>query len=322
MRKRLLCSAHISFDIEVKGPLLIKSGQESIHGPDMSPVVTYAHGEDAKPYIPGTSLKGVLRSHCERILRTLLPEKTPVCLPYLFEANHPERSCGKRLEKTELPTPELYRCSCMACKIFGSLAFRGRTFFTDAYAKGKVETEVRDGVAIDRKTGGAANGAKYDLMVVIKGIFQTSLAIENFESWQLGLLALGLRDMEEERLPLGLGTSRGLGHVKAHIRNIGLRYPFSYAHKKILGLESLANAQEKSQYGFAPPPKDLDDVLPIPTEDGVWNLYALDTAEDRQRLLAWSRRALQAHLPYDRWNEGLAARVWENGMPKEGGGKA
>ncbi len=320
MRKRLLCSAQISFDIEVKGPLLIKSGQESIHGPDMSPVVTYASGEEAKPYIPGTSLKGVLRSHCERILRTLLPEKTPVCLPYLFESNHPERSCGKRLEKSELPTPELYRCSCMACKIFGSLAFRGRTFFTDGYAKGEVKTEVRDGVAIDRKTGGAATGAKYDLMVVVKGLFQTSIAIENFESWQLGLLALGLRDMEEERLPLGLGTSRGLGHVKAHIHHISLRYPFDYTGQKILGIEARATKQEKAQYGFGKAPEALDDILPPPQEDGVWNVYALDTEEKRKQLLSWSRRALQTYLPQDQWNQGLQPRVWRDGMPESSGG--
>ena len=142
MRKRLLCEANFDLEIEVRGPLLIKSGVATLEGASMSPVLSYKYGDPPRPYIPGTSLKGVLRSHVERIARSLQAEPIPVCLPY--EKEGPEQSCGLRFND-KVPKPEVYRRSCLACKLFGSLQFRGRTLFNDAYAPDPktIRTEVR-----------------------------------------------------------------------------------------------------------------------------------------------------------------------------------
>ena len=78
--------------------------------------------------------------------------------------------------------------------------------------------ELRDGVGIDRQTGGASHGAKFDLEVVSTGVaFETDIHLRNFELWQLGMLFIVLQDMEDELIPLGSGRSRGLGKVKAEI---------------------------------------------------------------------------------------------------------
>src|SRR5258706_90604 len=71
MQKRLINQCLIDLEIKTEGPLLIKSGLPGIEGPDMAPIMTFRSGSRPEPYIPGSSLKGVLRSHAERIARTL-----------------------------------------------------------------------------------------------------------------------------------------------------------------------------------------------------------------------------------------------------------
>jgi CRISPR/Cas system CSM-associated protein Csm3 (group 7 of RAMP superfamily) len=55
------------------GPILIKAGEKGADPtrPDMEFVRTHHGGEPDVIYLPGSSLKGVLRAHCERIARTV-----------------------------------------------------------------------------------------------------------------------------------------------------------------------------------------------------------------------------------------------------------
>ena len=79
MMRKWLCQADVAVHLEPVDPVLIKSGYATLDGPDMVPVQTLRDGKETY-YFPGTSLKGVLRSHFERIARTL--RKGSVCLPY------------------------------------------------------------------------------------------------------------------------------------------------------------------------------------------------------------------------------------------------
>ena len=78
MMRKWLCQADVTVHLEPVDPVLIKSGYATLDGPDMVPVQTFRDGKEAY-YFPGTSLKGVLRSHFERIARTL--REGIVCLP-------------------------------------------------------------------------------------------------------------------------------------------------------------------------------------------------------------------------------------------------
>src|SRR5439155_26379791 len=114
------------------GPLLIKSGQPTISGPDMTPVLTFRNGQ-REVFLPGSSLKGVFRSHLEKIACSLKPHV--VCYPFSggkeTEANLGQRqrdyrdSCGVILQK-EQATNIVYGKSCPACRLFGSTASIGR----------------------------------------------------------------------------------------------------------------------------------------------------------------------------------------------------
>jgi CRISPR/Cas system CSM-associated protein Csm3 (group 7 of RAMP superfamily) len=81
--------------------------------------------------------------------------------------------------------------------------------------------EVRHGVGIDRDTGAARENILFDYeTVATQNRFRFELTAEISEILALGLLALGLREMQLERVTLGGRASRGLGHCKLHIEHI------------------------------------------------------------------------------------------------------
>ena len=302
MRKKMLCDARFEIEIDVRGPVLIKSGEAGLVGPDMAFVRSYAYGQDEPaPFLPGTSLKGVFRSHVERIARTLKPGCTPVCLPYDFQRG-PEQSCGQRFERGT-PKTRIYREQCLACRLFGSLAFKGRMFLSDGYANdpSRLVIEQRDGVAIDRKTGGSANGALYDLQVLTRGTFTTTLILDNFESWQLGALALVLLDLADERVRIGTGTSRGLGRVRGQIVSAELRYPPGH-DGRFCGIERLASADEIRDYGLFRSER-VHGELGESAQRGIWNCYHLDETA-RISVFDAARDDFLRYLEAYRWDGG------------------
>jgi len=243
MLKKIVNEAFCTVRITTTGPLLVKSGYATVSGPDMTPVLTNRNGKQ-EVFIPGSSLKGVFRSHIEKIVCSLKPRV--VCYP--FEINNQRmresisdmtqlqndyrESCGgmftrfasrnkgnrENKESLEDLSDLVYAASCPTCRLFGSTAFIGRIAISDAYLVSEEAKELRDGVGIDRLTGGASHGAKFNLEVVSEGVtFETSIHLRNFEIWQLGMLFIVLQDMQDELIHLGSGRSRGLGQVKAEI---------------------------------------------------------------------------------------------------------
>lgn len=117
----------------------------------------------------------------------------------------------------------MYADSCPTCRLFGSTGFIGRLAINDAYLDSSEIKEQRDGVGIDRLTGGASHGAKFELEVVSTGVvFETNIHLRNFEIWQLGMLFVVIQDMEDELIRLGSGRSRGLGNVTTTISDQGV----------------------------------------------------------------------------------------------------
>src|SRR3984893_14193334 len=239
MLKKLLNEAFCTLRITTTGPLLVKSGHASVSGPDMTPVLTFRNGKQ-EVFIPGSSLKGVFRSHIEKIVCSL--KSRVVCYPFEMSDTTREKiadlkqlqsdyleSCGgvfnqyaKRSEENrrrlEERTDLVYAASCPTCRLFGSTGFIGRIAIGDAYLVSEQIKEQRDGVGIDRLTGGASHGAKFELEVVSAGVsFETGIHLRNFEVWQLGMLFVVMQDMEDELIRIGSGRSRGLGKVKAEL---------------------------------------------------------------------------------------------------------
>lgn len=262
MLKQLVNECLIELTIRPEGPILVKSGIETVSGPDMSFVRTWRNGEE-QVYLPGSSLKGVLRSHAERISRTFGEEKA--CDPF------GDNFCGKRFDslkkKTDVtpPNPEVYRDSCPICRLFGSTWYGGRLATADAYTGGVTpRREQRDGVGIDRFTGGASRGAKFELEVVTSGEFHTSLHLRNFELWQLGLVGFLLQDLKDGLIRVGMGKSRGLGKVRGEVRSVRLDFlgPNAPANVNgnltLKGVGEMASATMAQDYGMTCP--DVQDI--------------------------------------------------------------
>jgi len=223
----------LTITLSPTGPVLVKSGREAGADPtlvDMNFVRTRRPGfEKPTVFIPGSSLKGTLRSYTERVLRTVLGEGPGRCCnPFDHDRLSPACFCGKRLEKESDPERR-YQESCLACRTFGNTVLGGRLSITDAYPPDGLlaqtnATEQRDGVAIDRILGSVAQGP-FTLEVVTRGAFGATLTMENFELWQVGLLAVALRDLGTGLCPIGFGKTRGLGRVAVMLDQLEIAYP-------------------------------------------------------------------------------------------------
>jgi len=225
MFKRLFNELTLVFDLSPhKSPLLIKSGRESGADPtllDMNFVRT-AHPQTGEMtvFLPGSSLKGTLRSYCEKIARTVRPDggQEWCCNPFSSSG-----FCGRRLEG-DLSAAARYAGSCVACRTFGHTGLGGHLAISDAYPQDEPRLEQRDGVAIDRISGAVAAGP-FNLEVVTKGTFRTTLTLRNFQLWQVGLLAIALRDLGQGRVPIGFGKSKGFGRVSVNYQQLEVAYP-------------------------------------------------------------------------------------------------
>ncbi len=130
MLKALVNEARLRLDITTQGPLLIKTGYATLIGADMAPVQTYRNGQQ-EIYLPGSSLKGIFRSHLEKVINSIQPQVA--CNPLLRSHDGDVRddrqlyrvSCGSRFnDKT--PQNEVYARSCPTCRLFGSTSFGSR----------------------------------------------------------------------------------------------------------------------------------------------------------------------------------------------------
>lgn len=279
MLKKLVNECKLTLQITTEGPLLVKSGYATPHGPDMTPVLTYRNGTE-QVFIPGSSLKGVFRSHLEKVIRSLNNTENAVCMPFgessCVARNHfQERHDDLKKKGKALENATVYRESCPACRLFGSTFFIGRIAVSDAYLPSAENTVVtqftenRDGVGIDRLSGGAFDGALFNMLVVKAGVnFETEVYLRNFEVWQLGGLMLILQDLEDSLIRIGSGRSRGLGNVKGTVTHVDIQYLQPTIQGKptneIWGLGKFLNG-EHQQYGTSS--DDLLKVAVAPTEE-------------------------------------------------------
>jgi len=308
MYKQWFNQALIEFVIQPEGPLLVKSS-ESQASPvrlDMAFVRTLRNGVETV-YLPGSSLKGVLRAYCERIVRGLGGggEGGGVWSCDLLDDDH---SCSRQAGDKGWPADRAYNEACFICRMFGHTNLAGRVRTADAYPEGEVYLESRDGVAINRFYGSVEVGP-FTYEVAVGGNFRTRLLIRNFTLAQLGLLALALHDLKRGRVSVGYGKGRGLGRVTARIEAFTVRYPacelrdgglFLLGHAKsvarsnqLAGAGAFAATEGDGSYRLPTGDvADLPDGLRMDTDDwgGVW----LHLTDESQIERVWAETCVPA----------------------------
>jgi CRISPR-associated RAMP protein (TIGR02581 family) len=169
------------------------------------PVIKDANG---RPFIPGSSLRGAVRAHIERIVRAFEPSvgNGKGALDPIDVRKYNSLYDGKSEE-------QIFEVSSRVDQVFGSPKLASRVRFTDLpLLTDGAEPELRDSVAIDREKESVAN--KYDFEAMPAGVrFGLEIVAENLDDAELGLLLLGVRELERGNIRIGGFKGRGLGVV-------------------------------------------------------------------------------------------------------------
>lgn len=228
------------FTLAADGPFLINDPVRAGQGGfDHAPLLA-AYAQNGEPVLPGSSLRGVLRSQAERIARTLATQTAwkagnrtnlerqkafwascPACNPLTESVRDEVASCNSFIrgkmssqERRNLDKTGADEKLCLACRLFGSTWNGSRLRVEDSVMRpGTGKRKVMDFLAIDRFTGGGRDGAKFDAVVLWKPQFKVRLFLENPEGWELGWLALALRDLHEGLTTVGFGAAKGFGRM-------------------------------------------------------------------------------------------------------------
>jgi CRISPR/Cas system CSM-associated protein Csm3 (group 7 of RAMP superfamily) len=189
--------------LSIRGPWRIGSGEpppkeaQGDREHEVIPLLKTAAGF----LVPGSGLKGLLRSRAEFILRST-GAVPPPCL---------DQQCG----------------TCWTCQVFGhgggkdtepgSVGARSAIRVADAVVQ-KPEPVRRTHIAIDRFTGGVLDGALYEVEALEAGTFtvqveQLAMLTEERLTEIRAVLRLILADLDDGIIGIGAGVARGYGSV-------------------------------------------------------------------------------------------------------------
>lgn len=172
-------------------------------------------------FIPGSSLRGVLRSLLERMVQAVCPERG--CVLFIENSNPRCATASQEREQKLLEMPESARLReihdngalCDICLLFGSPVMASRLRISDARLQKPAEPQPRHGVGIDRDTETAQPKIKFDFEVLEQGPrFGFRIEVENSTSADFALLGILLAEMQTAGIWIGGKKSRGLGHCK------------------------------------------------------------------------------------------------------------
>lgn len=200
--------------------LAIHSGKSAAYSVVDQPIIKIG----GVPVIPGSSIKGALRSITESIFSE---SGIDVCIP---GASIPKTERRKRhgedyaRDLGRLPPCDHSRGNvCPVCDIFGAASLSGRAMFLDA--RPEPESDIvpikRTHVAIRRDTNAQSDGSLMELEAIDEGaIFMGTIRIVNAEDWQIGAI---LRALEVLKL-VGLGAKKtaGYGEIDTSVEKIML----------------------------------------------------------------------------------------------------
>lgn len=236
-------------------PLLVASGKTfDVTRPDLQ-FTRIATNQGETIYIPGSSIKGVLRGGLEAVLGESEIWKTRICCTSEKLCHDLYRS--KKDYRNKLP----YKHHCPVCRMFGSGDLASRLEISDVFPfdfddpdekkKEKIDAlqamvTSRSGIKIDRKKGITSPGALFQYEILGGGDLFGEFTLTNYELYQPGLLFMLFDLSNEGFLRYGHSKSRGLGVLKFEIQSI-----------KILQMGKLKGKNLKG-VGILPTPGETD----------------------------------------------------------------
>ena len=222
LNEKVCLKASLVFDTAWR----VGSGKEGETMSDLGVMLTTT----GEPILPGSSLKGKLRSTCEVLSHALglsacLLNRAASCIDCTSDVNYYSKVREHYQNTFQLGLKNRLNWidshTCDVCKLFGSPVKAGRLWVSDGTLKDWASVvQVRDGVVIDRDSRTAVDGLKYDYEVVPPSSrFQLCIDLENPTGEDLAFLGAALFEWHAGS-SLGGFTSRGLGRF--HLEDIQL----------------------------------------------------------------------------------------------------
>ncbi|MEM4329467.1 MAG: CRISPR-associated RAMP protein Csx7 [Candidatus Caldarchaeum sp.] len=220
----------LKIDLSVinESPLRIGSGKAPpLRAVDL-PIITVRLPGGDTAYIPGSSLKGVIRSTCELIAKSSriqgICEAGQCGNKYLDSTGDItyHKALDRALRANNVrDAQEILARYCLVCKTFGSSSFGSHVDFQDLYPTSRVALGVKSGIAINRRSGAVRRGALYEAEYIEPGHeFAGSVTVRNLPNYLLGLILLSLDYLNSGMVKLGGFKSRGFGEVAVKITKI------------------------------------------------------------------------------------------------------
>lgn len=186
---------HFSLTLTPQSPILINDPERV--KPDKGTgeaKLEYYRDPQGQLLIPASSLKGVMRSHCRKILLTLLIDKAGL------KPNDDQQQANRIADG-------------LIGELFGGTGQQSNIWLSDAVAE-NTGKHTQTFNAVDRFTGGVADGALYTANAATATAIKTDVYLKNsLDDWQKGLLILLLRDAMEGDLTVGWGKAKGFGSI-------------------------------------------------------------------------------------------------------------
>jgi CRISPR/Cas system CSM-associated protein Csm3 (group 7 of RAMP superfamily) len=225
------------------------------------------------PFVPGSTLRGLLRTDAQRRMRALgrLDGRASVCSA--------QRPCGEGLGAR--PAADRFRAHCPACRVFGSRALRGRLVVRDLMpALLSMPCDELEPAPVVRRRLPDGPGGWRELEVIPAGVrLHGELVLRDFQTWQLGVLAAGLRGLEQGISRLGGRQSLGFGAVAVSWPEALFEQPLG-AGEAPLALGDLVEVRRARAHGLLP-------EAPLPAATGLAYGLSRRFTLDARALSAW-----------------------------------
>ncbi len=255
--------AQADITLQFQGPMLINDLVNSRRGGFDHAPWQDSPWQQSSWVLPGSSVRGVLRSQAERIARTLAMQdawNAEDPKQYFYEhcpAGDPNNSrrpdaplanSDCLLSANDISGDEIVRPIQLdlADQLFGSVRLGSRLIVEDGRLANRPELKAMDFLAIDRFTGGGRESAKFDALVLWKPAFQVRLRLDNPSAWELGWLILALRDLHDGLATVGFGAAKGFGHavISSWTAKLGFLLDEDFPRDPGLAHEFLKEAQK------------------------------------------------------------------------------
>lgn len=205
--------------------------------------------ENGNPFIPGSTLKGLMRSASERLAH-LFFDREPcyldgdkACAPHKNVKIEEKIKEIEQKEDRKISEEKIYNLYydelCPICRTYGGGSIASKVKFEHIVFPANTLTNIREGIQIDRDTGTVKGNRFYNYEYILPNYeFEMVITAENMTEENLKVLALALAQLQGNQIRIGGMLARGLGQIEFISGTVKI-YDFSKKENKNAIIQTL-----------------------------------------------------------------------------------